>query len=186
MIDPYNITDFNRSDKDLQRFWLFCVLVAGKNSDWAAVCLRRFLHNTKEYPLDYIKWLHLTGSLHQRLVEARTGQYGRVGRAFIESVGLDLRTCSLEALESIYGVGPKSVRFFLLHSRPGSVYAVLDRHVLKWMRDHGVQAPRDTPPRNTYPKYEAQAIKLIKQQFPDVPIADADLHVWKTTRTTPH
>ena len=35
-IDPKNITDFNRDTDQLQAFWLFCMFVAGKNSDWAS------------------------------------------------------------------------------------------------------------------------------------------------------
>ena len=30
---PADITNYNRTDVELQTFWLFCVLIAGKNSD---------------------------------------------------------------------------------------------------------------------------------------------------------
>lgn len=51
------------------------------------------------------------------------------------------------------GISQKSARFYLLHSRPGEKHAVLDRHILHWMRGHGVETPTNTP--NDPRKYEA-------------------------------
>ena len=33
IIDPKDITNYSRTDSELQSFWIFCILVAGKNSD---------------------------------------------------------------------------------------------------------------------------------------------------------
>ena len=42
---PTDITNYNRTDVELQTFWLFCVLVAGKNSDTTAKLVKKLLAN---------------------------------------------------------------------------------------------------------------------------------------------
>ena len=50
------------------------------------------------------------------------------------------------------GIGIKTAKFFVLHSRAGEMHGVLDTHVLSWMRDHwapegkgGPAVPRHSP-----------------------------------------
>ena len=33
IVNPKDITHYDRTDAQLQTFWVFCILVAGKNSD---------------------------------------------------------------------------------------------------------------------------------------------------------
>lgn len=121
LVDPCNITNFYRNDQELEIFWVFCILVAGKPSNWAAKKVQD-LHRELGYPEYLVRaaahmsffWNDLYGIL-QRI---RTGQYERIKWALKESASLDLRNGDLDSLLGIYGVGNKTARFFLMHSRP--------------------------------------------------------------------
>ena len=49
VIDPFNITNYNRTETELQVFWLFCIMVAGKNAGQTATKLTNML---KDMPFD--------------------------------------------------------------------------------------------------------------------------------------
>jgi thermostable 8-oxoguanine DNA glycosylase len=181
MIEPKSVTNFNRSDAELQTFWLFSIFVAGKNSDVASRCLARFLarfHDKK--PFEALGELGETG-IRNHLVAHRVGQYDRITKALVDSIGLDLRSCSLEDLLAVRGVGNKTARFFLLHSRPDIKVAVLDTHVLKWMAS---KVPEDAIPKVTptnpkiYQALEQKFLVLAGIYHPTTAIADLDLLIW--------
>jgi thermostable 8-oxoguanine DNA glycosylase len=85
--------------------------------------------------------------LDRRLREARTGNYGKLARGLRELVDarLDLARCTPAELQRVYGIGPKTSRFWILWTRPGARYAALDVHVLRWLRSLDYQAPASTP-----------------------------------------
>lgn len=181
-IDPVKITDFNRSDRELELFWLFCICVAGKNADQTAAKVAALAAGVPQ-DVSLIRWLATDDDLFLRLAACRMGQYARIQRAISESAALDLRTCTVYDLQGVYGIGPKTARFFLLHSRPGVEVAVLDTHVLRWMRERFdvPDVPKSTP--NVYGKYltlESIALSLIKAQYPGLTVAEADLLIWAT------
>ena len=72
----------------------------------------------------------------------KTGQYVRLTRTILEidlmfnrSDVYNLQNISRPSiLEGIHGVGQKTSRFFLIHSRMDAMFAVLDTHVLKWLK----------------------------------------------------
>ena len=134
-IDPKAVTNYERTQEELEQFWIFCILVAGKNADWAARCVTRLLSRKLDgqTPLEFLE--AEGNALHNTLVANRVGQYNRISKAIEGSYGIDLRTCTVEELEAIHGIGPKTARFFILHTRLNADVAVLDTHVLKWMRD---------------------------------------------------
>ena len=177
-ITPTEITNFNRTDHELQSFWLFSMFVAGKNSDYASKCLARLL-NKDVLPCEYLRELGENG-IHNALVASRIGQYNRLTNAIIDSLNIDLRNCSLEDLLQIRGVGPKTSRFFLLHTRQDCECAVLDTHILAWMRDNGVEeAPMVTPQnQKTYKELEKKFLFLAKHNFPHMSVAQIDLMIW--------
>ena len=182
-IDPKNITDFNRSTDELQAFWLFCMFVAGKNSDWASRCLKKLVDTadkgTFEGIFKYFKSIGEVG-VHNALVANKVGQYTRLTKGIMQSLDLDLRTCSLEDLLKIHGVGNKTARFFLLHTRRNGDYAVLDTHILAWMRDHGVEnAPKSTPTNlKVYEELENRYRMLSRLHYPHLSNAQIDLLIW--------
>lgn len=175
MIDPTKITDYARGRVALETFWMFCILVAGKNSDNTAKVVARLFKG--QSPFDMIR--ENQHCLRNTLVANKTGQYHRYERAMIESLGLNLSLASVEELEAVYGVGPKTSRFFLLHSREGAEHVVLDTHVLKWLKSQGMEVGVSTPTcKKKYREIERVAIPIIKAAFPGLSLAKADLLIW--------
>lgn len=179
MINPKLITNFSRTDKELQAFWLFCVCVAGKNSDQTARVIGRLLARIGDKtPFEYLSEMGEVG-IHNLLVANRVGQYSRIVKAFVQSLSLDLRECTLEDLLAVYGVGNKTARFFLLHSRPNQKYAGLDTHVLAWLRSVEVEAPAQTPTSpKKYLELEKTFLALRSMHFPLMNDSEADLFIW--------
>ena len=182
-IDPTNITDFNRDTNQLEAFWLFCMFVAGKNSDYASRCLSKLIHGMSRRGYDgifnYFKDLGRDG-IHNALVANKVGQYTRLTKGVMQSLDLDLRTCRLDDLLKIHGVGNKTARFFLLHTREGGNYAVLDTHILAWLRTHGVEeAPKTTPTDSkVYRTLEKKFRYMSRLCYPHLTDAEIDLLIW--------
>jgi thermostable 8-oxoguanine DNA glycosylase len=179
LIKPTEITNFSRTKSELESFFLFGVFCAGKNSDYASKCLARLLNGKQgDSPFAILKSLGETG-IHNALVASRIGQYSRLTKAIMGAVELDLKTCTLEDLMSVHGVGQKTARFFLLHSRPDCRCAVLDTHILRWLRDNGFDAPQSTPTSvKQYKDLEEKFLFLANLNFPNMSIAQIDLTLW--------
>jgi len=151
---------------------------AGKNSDYASKCLSRLLHKCENNPFDYLKSLGEVG-IHNALVAAKIGQYGRLTKFVVQSLDLDLRTATLDQLLNVHGIGSKTARFFLLHTRPNLDYAVLDTHILKYVAEKGHDVPKQTPTnKSLYAKIEKTFIYHARIDFPYMSIADIDLMLW--------
>lgn len=182
LIDPKNITHYNRTDKELEIFWLFCILVAGKNSDTTSRVLANFLNKLPEdkSPFEAIRDLGEEG-LYNLLVSHRVGQYNRITKAIWQSLDLDLRNCNREDLMNIYGVSHKTSRFFLLHSREFCEEVVLDTHILRWMRDYCyiVGVPNNTPQDKNKYEYLANLCRdLMRSHYPGMSLSQVDLLIW--------
>jgi thermostable 8-oxoguanine DNA glycosylase len=181
MINPTTITNYNRTQSELEEFLLFSVMVAGKSAKQTALKLNQFLNMREdcETPLEFVDNLVHNGELDNAMKVCRLGQYGRLGSAFRGIVKLRnrLHEASVDVLESIKGIGPKTARFFVLHSREGVSHAVLDTHILKWLRLHGENAPKSTPSGKKYSELEKRFIFWAGQYA--MPLADFDLQIWK-------
>jgi thermostable 8-oxoguanine DNA glycosylase len=159
------------------------MFVAGKNSDYASRCLSKLIHGMSKRGYDdifnYFKDLGRDG-IHNALVASKVGQYGRLTKGIMQSLDLNLRTCTLDDLLNIHGVGNKTARFFLLHTRAGGNWAVLDTHILAWLRDHGVEnAPKNTPTNSElYCELEKQFRYLSRLEYPYLSDAQIDLLIW--------
>lgn len=181
-IDPKNITNFNRNKLELQAFWIFCILVAGKNSDIASRKLSQLMSRANGDLFQYFKDLGV--GLHNFLVANKVGQYNRITKAIIDSLDLDLVNDSLERLLKVYGVGNKTARFFLLHTRENQNVAVLDVHILNWLRkvsgdDSAIEIPLSTPQdEKKYKQIESLFFYYKAIYFPNVSTAQADLLIW--------
>lgn len=179
MIDPQNFTNFNRTDDELEEMWLFSCAVAGKTAKTQARLLDKMLrHMPGDSPFDKIAngidYLYLLRCLQR----SGLGQYNRLNRCYCESLQLDLRHDPLEKFEAIHGVGPKTARMFLMHSRKGQHYAALDTHILKHLRYKGIDAPATTPAAGpTYRRLEQEFLMLATRA--GMSAADYDLEVWK-------
>jgi thermostable 8-oxoguanine DNA glycosylase len=185
-IDPQNITDTQRSDAQLEQFLLFAISVAGKRAAMTSSKLDQFLAGHGELtPFEYLQaWDATLLSIAERV---RLGQYKRIVRAFREVVKFKgkLRRITFDDLVGVFGIGPKTANFFLLHSREGYSCAVLDTHILRWMREtHGVATPKTTPSGKRYHELAEVCQQLMAKSYPDRTMADADLEIWKMMSTT--
>jgi len=110
------------------------------------------------------------------------GCYNHKAKAFRELLAskIDLKTCDVDDLERIAGIGPKTSRCFLLHSRPNQTYAGLDRHVLRYMRDQGFSVPKSTPTGAKYKKIEQEFIKIANKLGKST--SELDLEIWNKYR----
>ncbi len=188
MIDPYRITNFFRNDVELQEFWLFSIIVAGKVATTQAKKLEEFLHyrirwtpeELPELPFDKINHMVLNGELEQRLKDVKMGQYSRIVKAFeqsAKSLYFNLDTASTTDLEKIHGVSFKTSRFFIMHSRPNVQIAALDTHVLKYLKHKGFDVPKNTPSSaSQYGKLEKAFLSLASQST--MTLAEFDLAIW--------
>jgi len=152
MIDPNAVTDTARTDAQLEEFLLFCVVVAGKNADQQARKLEAFLQGREPFAL--IRSLK-GAELGAQLRRVKLGKYALLTRSFraLAGSGLDLRRCAWADLAALPGIGIKTAKFFVLHSRPGQMHGVLDTHVLAWMRG---KEQRSRPGRLEIPRHSPQ------------------------------
>ena len=139
MIDPTKITKYNRTDNDLEEFLLFWVCAAGKNGRTAARCLDKFLgliSSPYSTPFEAILTATTLYNLPDMMKACGIGCYSSKARSFSElaSSGLDLKTCTTDDLERIHGIGMKTSRCFLIHSRENAQAAGIDTHMLKHLR----------------------------------------------------
>jgi thermostable 8-oxoguanine DNA glycosylase len=191
MITPHNITNYNRTQSELEEFLLFAILVAGKTAKTQAKKLDLFLtdhpvkngtlNDKKDSPFEFIERLINLNMLKLWMMDCKLGQYNRLDKAIrgILQFKGKLDSVSLEELESVEGIGPKTSRFFLLHSRINQQLAVLDTHILKYMNENGYVVPKVTPSdKKKYRKIEEDFLyeaKILRKNP-----ADLDLEIWKS------
>jgi len=180
LIDPDHITNYNRTEKELQCFLLFAIMVAGKKAKMMAPKLDHFLFiNDQLMPFEFIQKLMNNDVLYGALLHSKIGKYKLLLQSLPQLVnsGLDLHTCTIEDLEKIKGIGPKSSRFFILHSRPNQRIAALDTHILKFIKENlDPKAPKQTPSGKRYLQLEKLFVEYCEQN--NLCIADFDLQLW--------
>ena len=188
MIDPTRITRYDRTKSELEELILFCIAVAGKNATTTAKNLERLLRSARAYkrgsPFKSVLALNEVEPLAAAMKRYGFGCYNLKSRGFlaIAESNIDLTTCTPEELEEIPGIGLKTSRFFILHTRRGASYACLDTHVLKWLGYFsGLDVPTTTPTsRKQYETYETMFINVANVLY--VSPADLDLKIWNSQR----
>jgi len=182
MIDPTNITDFNRNDYSIQEVILFWICAAGKNAKLVARSLDLVLQKGHElfgrdlYPFEIIKKFE---DLPNVLKKYGIGCYNNKSKSMLEIANskLDLRTCSVSDLESIYGIGPKTARCFIIHTRRDAKHAGLDTHLLKFLREKGYNVPLSTPSsKKKYAEVEKIFLDIVEEY--KTTVSDLDLKIW--------
>lgn len=174
MLDVTDVTNFNRSDKELEEFLLFSCAVAGKTAKQISIALDRFLDDSQN-PFKHIICLSKNNNLYKRIVDSRLGNHNKLNNLFYElaNSGINLRTCWVDDLEAFKGIGPKTSRYFLLHTRRPETHifpiAAIDTHIQKWLKSLGYQC-------KSYHEYEEAMFKEASQR--GVTVADLDLSVW--------
>lgn len=191
--DPLEPTFLNRTVPELEEFLCFAIAVAGKNAQTTRWALQYFWASVVNYleaevgvstarlsPFQLLNLLdkYRTVSEIEGMVKcAGIGCYTLKARALVlaAKAKIDLRRCKVGELEALHGVGPKTARFFLLFSRENARYACLDTHILKWMRERGMDVPKSTPTGKRYRELEKQFLAWVPS---GVPVADFDLAIW--------
>lgn len=180
MIDPTRITNFNLSIPELEEVLLFWVCAAGKNAMTAARGLEGVLRDLNGHSQPFKSILRFGADyLGDILKKNGIGCYNNKSKTFwqLADSGLDLKTCGLDDLQGIYGIGPKTARCFIMHSRKDARCAGLDTHALKFMRDLGYDVPSSTPTGRRYLEIEKQFLKLV--DLAAMPVAELDLLIWR-------
>ena len=185
MINPAEVTNYNRSQYELEEFILFCINVAGKKSSIEAPKLEVFIERAKDItkettPFNCIRKLIKLGRLQEIMHWAKLSPYKQRYNSYVAAVKIqDLQTVTLNRLLQVPGVGLKTARFFLSHSREDFDEPMLDTHILRFLRDQGYSdAPKSTPTNeNTY-YYFANIFKNIARQL-GKSVTDLDLEIWK-------
>lgn len=185
MINPAEVTNYNRTQDELQEFILFCINVAGKKSSIEAPKLEIFIQRAKDItretsPFNCIKKLIKLGRLNEIMHWAKLSPYAQRYNSYVAVSKIkDLQSVSLSRLLEVAGIGLKTARFFLSHSREDFDEPMLDTHILRYLRDQGhSDAPKSTPSNeNTY-LYFANIFKNIARQL-GKSVTDLDLEIWK-------
>lgn len=185
MINPAEVTNYNRTQSELEEFILFCINVAGKKSAIEAPKLEVFIERAKNItkestPFNCIRKLIKLGRLNEIMHWAKLSPYAQRYNSYVAVAKIkDLQTVTLNRLLQVPGIGLKTARFFLSHSREDFDEPMLDTHILRFLRDQGYSdAPKSTPTNeNTY-HYFANIFKNIARQLGKT-VTDLDLEIWK-------
>lgn len=184
MIDIFDLTK-PWTKSTVEEWFLFGICVAGKGAQQTQNKLHNFLEDPmarpitrEDSPFIRIHYLINRGLLGRMMRKYKLGQYTRINKAFRGMVQIDPATVTLEQLEAIHGVGPKTARMLLLYTRPGLEVIPLDTHVLKWLRANGYNAPKSTP--SAGPKYrELEAAFIAEGRKRNLSPKEWDTIVWK-------
>ena len=192
MIDAKNVTNFKLNKYQLEEVILFWVCAAGKNGVTAARCLDNLLQSWKKRtqvltlrptPFQIVKHIDLVADLPLEMKKVGIGCYNNKSKTFLAlaNSNLNLKTCSVGDLEAIPGIGHKTARCFLIHSRENQKYAGLDTHILKFLRDKGHKVPKSTPSGKKYKELEQIFLKYVESSGKSV--AELDLSIWNLYRS---
>lgn len=182
LVDPQNITRYDQSVEELQLVLLFWIAAAGKKATTSARALEALLSEGNrrfglDAPFDIV--LAYGDALAEAMRLHGMGCYNNKSASMIALArsGIDLQSCSADQLESIKGIGPKTARCFLMHSRRGVRHAGLDTHVLKYMRSLGLDVPKSTPSGKRYAELEKAFLALADAS--GLGVAEFDLQIWR-------
>lgn len=173
--------------QQLEWWCLFTICVAGKSARQTRKKLNTFLEWSGDYdaehgdvmsPFEIVKMLVNQNGLDEELRRVKIGQYGRIGRAFRGVIELDVDYLTVEKLEAVPGIGPKSARMIVLYSQPNAEVVPLDTHILKYLRALGYpDVPKDTPPAGKLYKLMETHFRE-EARYQEKSVRELDTEVW--------
>ena len=187
-IDPDNITNFDLDEHGLQLNIIFWICVAGKTAHTIKRCVENLFVEARNSssivsPFDLIRHIGET-NLASTLKRNGIGCYNAKAAAIWKLVNsrLNLKTCSYEDLKAIKGIGRKTAKCFLIHSRADTIAAGLDVHILTALRRRGyMNVPLATPSSDReYRLWENIVLDIVKLE--NKTVAEWDLEEWKLGR----
>lgn len=189
MIDPSNITDFNRSQAELEEFALFAPAVAGKTADIQSRKLDDLLKNLEaqygeDMPFELVLAAAAENKLEDYMRGVKLGKYSLLVPCYRAMSLVDtedwLRTTSVEGFKRFPGWGDKTARFFVMHTRENAEVATLDTHILSWMEENLDVRVHPRAPRSTeeYERLEHRFLKECERR--DRHPAHMDLEIWNS------
>lgn len=174
--------------EELEWRLIYALVVAGKSAKFANGVIVRLRNATRKETNDLRSPIDLLAEYPELLGVAGTGRYRILEKALkrLSSMRINLETCSTEELERIPGIGPKTSRFFVARTRPGIRVAILDRHVLRWLRELGIEnVPRNTPGSpKVYARLERAFLEEADRR--GVTPRELDLKIWLKAATEPN
>lgn len=185
MVNPAEITNYGMTQEQLEEFLLFAIAVAGHNADSTAKALAKFLALGDDVgPFQKIRNMR-PAQLRHNLKKSRIGMYAKLFVAFVTVAtrNFNLRTVTPGELEEVHGIGPKTSRFFVLHSQEDARFAVLDTHILKWLNLLGYLVPKATPVGRRYAELETIFLKEADRLGANP--AELDLAIWNSYHKPP-
>jgi thermostable 8-oxoguanine DNA glycosylase len=169
-------------------------MVFNKNANQTADKLEELLNWCHNIDIDHFKTMNHFEAIRNKLkrhsaVEIVTKF--RFGNTTVKAAGLEqlvnsefnLRTCSVDELETISGFGMKTARYFILHTRKNARVACLDTHVLKWMKRFPYmfgEIKKGQPSRKRYLELEKDFLEICDNS--KVTPAKLDLYIWNSER----
>jgi endonuclease III len=181
MIHPVDIVRTDYTERELQELLIFCICVAGKTAVTIAPRVDRIFAGGRKLMPFTVARRYTEPRLIRRLHSEGIGCMKLKARAILEAAHYlgPLHETDVEELECIYGIGPKTARFFVMCHRPGVALAALDTHVLKYLKWAGVSnVPKETPAAGpTYRRLEQEFLKLVP---PHLTPAEFDTIIWKS------
>lgn len=181
-VDYINLPNYDMPVDDLHEFFVFCICVANKSAVTIAPRVRKLRRVFGDPLLRGLCGLR-ADQLATHLKKLGIGTYtlkseGLLQAASLYAAGkLDLQNTSVTELERIRGIGPKTARFFLVHTDRRANYAILDTHILKWMTQHGYDVPKSTPGGKRY--LEIEKLVLKEASNAGMTAAEFDIACWK-------
>ena len=189
----------NESEYIKQKFLFTALCVAGKNAKVQQQKVDAFCYNlARQNAGDSVPIFELLSAIPQeRRAEAvdrelravKLGQYSRLVAAITQLCNwyLNDNNCfnvvDREALVLVPGIGMKTASFYLLNTRAHCVCAVLDTHILRWLRNYRNyrNAPTVTPGDvYLYKLWESVYFgEMFKEGYTTADVAMFDLQLWK-------
>lgn len=208
MVDALNLPKQPKrmSRIDLEWWILFGIAVAGKSAKQTQEKMRVFLADLPNpkisgsatadkvmarlretaTPFERVNYLISQGKLLSQMRKHKLGKYKLFNQAFRSAIKLDLDTITVEALEKIPGIGPKTARMVAMYGFPDTCgdVAVLDTHILKWLRLRGYAAPKSTPQAGKRYLLLEQAFIAEAKKVGKTP-AELDTEIWQAYAIKP-
>jgi len=190
---------FKASKYELEKFLLSIIFVSDKNAESQLKKLDAFIDILKRDLGEFVvEKLGPVSAMYQECVtvedfkarttewlkEVKSGQYGRISSSLyslgsgLSSRKLDLRSCTRGQLAKVKGLDYKSASMFLFYTIPDWRGVVLDKHILKYLREEKglLDIPEDTPVlKEDYTRIEAVFLQICKEEGKKPKVLDIEI-----------